>query len=294
MSTVHRFEKTNIKYNGKDVLATVNQEPNGCVLHFFQDKKPLENEYKETKKQFSVFIPKNIRDVLYMLSTRKGNIVPHHKNPKQLYLKWERVMEETNITLNKKPLKASYFTRKKRDEVGKYFQTIFHFFYTEDSKIVTHNVRGQEKPFTVCFKTENQEEATDKANCEWLLQEGQIVPHEKHKGSLFLRLGKAPVKTSFTIDVDGKNRPVYARFRVIEENRDGISLRVMKIRFFADDKPIIHHNSKGKRVPFVYSYMTNNPEHVTSEAIKQWLETTSGEIVPHKKVEGKLFLLFEK
>ena len=113
MSTVRRFEETNITLNGSPLKATVNQERGGCVLYFFQDGKPLENKYKETKKQFSVFIKKNIRDVLYMLSIRKGNIVPHHKNPKQLYLKWERVMEETNITLNKKPLKAIYFTRKK-------------------------------------------------------------------------------------------------------------------------------------------------------------------------------------
>ena len=293
MSAVQRFEKTNITLNGSPLKATVNQERGGCVLHFFQDGKPLENEYKETKKPFSVFIPKNIRDVLKILSTRKGNIVPHRKNPKQLYLSWERVTEETNITLNGSPLRATYFTKKKKDNIGLYYETIF-YFYTEDSKIVSHNMRGEKKPFTISFKTENQEEATDEANCKWLLQEGQIVPHEKYKERLFLRLGKAPIKTSFTIDVEGKNIPVYARFRVIEEKRDEVSLFVMKIRFFADDKAIMHHNSKGKRVPFVYSYMTNNPEYVTSEAIDEWFKTTSGKIVPHKKVEGKLFLLFEK
>ena len=53
-----------------------------------------------------------------------------------------------------------------------------------------------------------------------------------------------------------------------------------------------HRNSKEKRVPFVYSYMTNNL-NIYTEAIKQWYENTL-KIVPHKKVEGKLFLLFKR
>ena len=293
MSAPKRFDKTRITtVDGRNVVATVNKEEKACVVYFSyeDDEKPLENEYKGSKKQFSVFIPKEKCDVLRMLSIRKGKIVPHRNNPKQLYLNWERVMKETNITLNGSPLRASYFTKKKRDKIGLYYQSIF-CFYTEDGKIVTHKIKEKEKPFTFCFITDNQEEVTDEANCKWLLQEGQIIPHNKYKGSLFLRLGKPPIKTLFQIEVDGKNKPVYASFRVKEKIKD---VFVMKMRFYTDNTPIMHHNHKGNHVPFVYSYETNNPEYVTSEAINEWFKTTSGKIVPHDKVEGKLFLQIKK
>lgn len=297
-----RFQLTQIKGpDEKQVMATIQSEEKGCVVKFYyKNKKPIMNYIKnrnsgdEEEKQFSVFIPKNNREVLRMLTNQKGKIVPHRKNPKQLFLCWDRVMVPTNFTLDGKIIKASFLTSEKKDENGPFWQVIFRFS-TEDGKIITHNMRGQKKPFTVCFNTENQNEVTDKANSEWLLQEGQIVPHEKHEGSLFLRIGKAPVKTSFTIDVDGKTNQVYAHTRVHEKKDENEkSFFMMKIRFYSNERVIMHYNSKGKRVPFVYSYMTNNPEYVTSKAIDEWFKTTSGKILPHKKVEGKLFLLFEK
>jgi hypothetical protein len=296
-----RFQLTNIKGpDGNEVKAIIHPEKEGCVVKFFDNKeKEIVNTVKnrksgkEEKKQFSVFIPKSHKMVLQMLNNQKGNIVKHRNNPNRLFLIWERKMVETNFTLDGESLKATFTTSEKKDNKEPYWQTIFRF-YKEDGKLVTHNMKEQEKPFTYCFTTKSKEEVTDDANCEWLLQEGQVVPREKYKGSLYLRLGKAPVKTSFTIDVDNKPNEVYAHTRVQEEkDENGNSLFMMKMRFYSNEHVIKHKNSNGESIPFVYSYMTNNPEHVTPKAIKQWLETTSGEIVPHKNGNGKMFLLFK-
>lgn len=301
VETITRFQLTKIiAPDGKNVNATIHPEEKGCVVKFSRDGKPLMNSVenrktgKEEQKQFSVFIPQKTPEVLGMLTQQKGKIVPHRENPRRFFLIWERVRVPTNFTLDGKLLQATFNTREKEDEKGPYLETIIRF-YTEDGNPVEIRIRGKKRVFTHCFKTTSKEEVTPEAIKQWLLQEGQVVPHTKYEGSLFLRLGKAPVKTSFTLEVDGKTNQVYARTRVHEEkDKNGNSRFMMKMRFYSKEHLVMHRNSKGKRVPFVYSYMTNNPEHVTPEAIKQWYENTPAKIVPHKKVEGKLFLLFKR
>lgn len=301
VETIARYQLTKIiGPDGKNVNATIHPEEKGCVVKFSRDGKPLMNCVKnrktgnEEQKQFSVFIPQKTPEVLGMLTQQKGKIVPHRENPRRFFLIWERVMVPTNFTLDGKLLQATFNTREKEDEKGPYLETIIRF-YTEDGNPVEIRIRGKKRVFTHCFKTTSKEEVTPEAIKQWLLQEGQVVPHTKYEGSLFLRLGKAPVKTSFTLEVDGKTNQVYARTRVHEEkDKNGNSRFMMKMRFYSNENLVMHRNSKGKRVPFVYSYMTNNPEHVTPEAIKQWYENTPAKIVPHKKVEGKLFLLFKR
>lgn len=287
----HLFQNTLIKGpDGKNILATVHPKPSGCVLYFYQNEKPLENEYKDEKKKFSVFIKKNARDVLKMLSSRKGQIGPHRKNPKQLFLCWERVMVPTNFTLDGNPLTATFETFEKKDKHGAYWLIIIHF-YTKDGKALEHTIKKKNVKFTHFYKTESKYESTDKANRKWLLQEGQFVPHEECSKRLFLRIGKAPVKTSFTIKVDGKDIPVYARhsIKVLSD-----SLWKIRFQFYAEEKMIKHLNYEGKYVPFIFIEETNNPENVTPEGIKKRYYDNPGEIVPHKKVEGKLFLLFKR
>lgn len=315
VKTIPRYQLTQIiSPDGENVNATIHPEKEGCVVKFtykdgrklmnYVEKKKTEKEKTEKEehkqkteeeyKQFSVFIPQKTPDVLRMLTQQKGKIVPHRKNPRRFFLIWERVMVPTNFTLDGKLLQATFNTREKEDEKGPYLETIIRF-YTEDGNPVEIRIRGKKRVFAHCFKTTSKEEVTPEAIKQWLLQEGQVVPHKKYEGSLFLRLGKAPVKTSFTLEVDGKTNQVYARTRVHEEkDKNGNSIFEMKMRFYTNERLVMHRNSKGKRVPFVYSYMTNNPEHVTPEAIKQWYENTPAKIVPHKKVEGKLFLLFKR
>lgn len=282
------FQLTQIKGpNGKFVEATIHPKPSGCVLYFYKDGKSLENEYKDKKKNFSVFIKKNARDVLKMLSSRKGKIVPHRKNPKQLLLSWERVMVPTNFTLDGKLLKATFTTSVKEDEEGKYWQTIFRF-YTEDGNPVKHTIKGEEKMFTHCFRTDCEEDITDEANREWLLQEGQVVPHPKFEGSLRIRLGKAPEKTSITIEIDGKQIPVFTKYRVCKDP-DNPRIFVVKYVFYVNQRRIMHYNSSKKHVHFTYYQRTNNPQHVTDDAIKNWYSNSRKKIVPHKDRGGRLW-----
>lgn len=298
---IARFQLTKIiGPDGNNVNATIHPEEKGCVVKFSKNEKPLMNWVKnrktgkEEQKQFSVFIPQKTPEVLRMLTQQKGKLVPHRKNSRRYFLIWERTMVPTNFTLDDKLLQATFNTRKKEDNKGPYLETITRF-YTEDGNPVKTKIRGEETEFTHCLKTESKEDVTPEAIKQWLLQEGQVVPHRKYEGGLFLRIGKAPVKTAFTIDVNGKTEKVYAHTSVYEKkDENGNSFFKMNMRAYSKKGIIMHYNSKGKRVPFVYSYMTNNPEHVTPEAIKQWYENTVGKIVPHKKVEGKLFLLFKR
>ena len=242
---------------------------------------------KEEHKQFSVFISHNPTEVLRRLTNQKGKIVPHRKNPKRLHLSWEDVMVPTNFTYNGKGLKATIRTSEKKDKKGRYYQTTFGF-YTEDGERITYVNNGKEQFFIFCYKTEDKNEVTDAANRKWLLQEGQIVPHEKYEG-LAIRLGKAPEKTSITIEIDGKQIPVFTKYRVCKDP-DNPRIFVVKYFFYVNQQRIMHYNSSKKRVHFTYYRRTNNPRHVTDEAIKHWYSNSRKKIVPHKDGEGRFWL----
>lgn len=294
------FQLTQIEGpDGKPVIATIHPSKKGCVVKFSHDEeRPLMNyvkkrekdakEQKEEKKQFSVFIPKNHTMVLRMLTNQKGKIVPHRNNPKRLFLFWEHVVVETNITYNgKKGLQATFRTSEKKDKKGRYYQTTFGF-YTENGEPITYVNNGKEQFFIFCYKTEDKNEVTDAANRKWLLQEGQIVPHEKYEG-LTIRLGKAPEKTSITIEIDGKQIPVFTKYRVCKDPNNP-RIFVVKYFFYVNQQRIMHYNSSNKRVHFTYYRRTNNPRHVTDEAIKHWYSNSQKKIVPHKDGGGQLWL----
>lgn len=297
VKTIARFQLTKvIGPDGKNVNATIHPEEKGCVVKFSRDGKPLENcvknrnTGKEKQKQFSVLIHKNYREVLRMLTQQKGKIVPHRKNPRQYYLIWEPVMVSTNFTLTPdgKLLQATFDTRKKEDEKGTYWQTFFRF-YTEDGKGVTQVYNGKRCLYVHSYMTEDKNEVTDVANRKWLLQEGQIVPHPKFEGSLCIRLGKAPEKTSITIEIDGKQIPVFTKYRVCKD-RYNPRIFIVKYDFFVNQRRIMHYNSRKERVHFTYYQRTNNPQNVTDEAIKNWYSNSRKKIVPHKDGGGRLWL----